>query len=301
MSYDLKRILYKLLLIVILLISLYGINIYNTTKEKIEYREETIELPPNDKLLVYFIDVGQADCILINSNNHFALIDGGNNRDGKKLVEYFKSLGISEFEYIFGTHAHEDHIGGLDYIIRSFYVDKVYMPDAKSNTETYNDIIKVLKDKNMELSIPSIDSELELGNSKIRVLFSGTDTIELNNSSIVLKLLYGDNSYLFMADAPSDIEREILNKNIKSDVLKVGHHGSQYSTSANFLYKVYPKYAIIQVGNNNDYGLPKQVTLDKLNRIGAKIYRTDLDGTIISTSDGKNISFETIKTNTNNE
>lgn len=301
MSYDLKRILYKLLLIVILLISLYGINIYNTTKEKIEYREETIELPPNDKLLVYFIDVGQADCILINSNNHFALIDGGNNRDGKKLVEYFKSLGISEFEYIFGTHAHEDHIGGLDYIIRSFNVDKVYMPDAKSNTETYNDIIKVLKDKNMELSIPSIDSELELGNSKIRVLFSGTDTIELNNSSIVLKLLYGDNSYLFMADAPSDIEREILNKNIKSDVLKVGHHGSQYSTSANFLYKVYPKHAIIQVGNNNDYGLPKQVTLDKLNRIGAKIYRTDLDGTIISTSDGKNISFETIKTDTNNE
>ena len=301
MSNDLKRLLYKLFLIIIIFISIYGVSIYNTTKEKIQYREETIELPPNDKLKVYFIDVGQADCILINSNNHFALIDGGNNRDGKKLVEYFKSLGITDFEYIFGTHAHEDHIGGLDYIIRGFNVREVYMPDAKSDTETYKDILRALNEKNMELSIPEIDSELVLGNSIIRVLFSGTDTIDLNNSSIILKLLYGDTSYLFMADAPKDIENEILNKNISSDVLKVGHHGSNYSSSANFLYKVHPKFAVIQVGKDNDYNLPKKVTLEKLDRIGTKVYRTDLDGTIISTSDGKEITFETIKTDTNNE
>lgn len=296
---DIKNILVKIILIIIIFGALYAINYYESNQEKINYREETIKLPANDKLKVYFIDVGEADSILINSNNEFALIDGGNNKDGKKLVNYFESLGINSFKYIFATHAHEDHIGGLDYIIRSFNVENFYIPNIKVDNMTYEDIVEATKEKNIEMKEPTIDDTLILGNSQIRILYVGHDKIDLNNSSIILKLLYGNNSYLFMADAPNDIEREIINKNIQSDVLKVGHHGSAYSTSANFLYKVHPQYAVISVGNNNDYGFPKKVTLDKLERVGATIYRTDIDGTIISTSNGENITFETIKTDTN--
>ncbi len=296
---DIKNILVKIILIIIIFGALYAINYYESNQEKINYREETIKLPANDKLKVYFIDVGEADSILINSNNEFALIDGGNNKDGKKLVNYFESLGITSFKYIFATHAHEDHIGGLDYIIRSFNVENFYIPNIKVDNMTYEDIVEATKEKNIEMKEPTIDDTLILGNSQIRILYVGHDKIDLNNSSIILKLLYGNNSYLFMADAPNDIEREIINKNIQSDVLKVGHHGSAYSTSANFLYKVHPQYAVISVGNNNDYGFPKKVTLDKLERVGATIYRTDIDGTIISTSNGENITFETIKTDTN--
>lgn len=296
---DIKNILVKIILIIIIFGALYAINYYESNQEKINYREETIKLPTNDKLKVYFIDVGEADSILINSNNEFALIDGGNNKDGKKLVNYFESLGITSFKYIFATHAHEDHIGGLDYIIRSFNVENFYIPNIKVDNMTYEDIVEAAKEKNIEMKEPTIDDTLILGNSQIRILYVGHDKIDLNNSSIILKLLYGNNSYLFMADAPNDIEREIINKNIQSDVLKVGHHGSAYSTSANFLYKVHPQYAVISVGNNNDYGFPKKVTLDKLERVGATIYRTDIDGTIISTSNGENITFETIKIDTN--
>ncbi len=296
---DIKNILVKIILIIIIFGALYAINYYESNQEKINYLEETIKLPANDKLKVYFIDVGEADSILINSNNEFALIDGGNNKDGKKLVNYFESLGITSFKYVFATHAHEDHIGGLDYVIRAFNVENFYIPNIKVDNMTYEDIVEATKEKNIEMKEPTIDDTLILGNSQIRILYVGHDKIDLNNSSIILKLLYGNNSYLFMADAPNDIEREIINKNIQSDVLKVGHHGSAYSTSANFLYKVHPQYAVISVGNNNDYGFPKKVTLDKLERVGATIYRTDIDGTIISTSNGENITFETIKKDTN--
>ncbi len=301
MSKDLKNIIIKTIFIILIFVAYFSLDYYTKYKEKINYREDSIKLEANDKLKVYFIDVGEADSILINDNNEFTLIDGGNNRDGKKLVEYFKSLGITKFKYIFATHAHEDHIGGLDYIIRNFDIDTFYMPDTKVDNITYYEVLEELKKKNKEVTIPTIDDTITIKKAKLRILFSGTDTEELNNSCIVLKLLYGDNSYLFMSDATYEIENNILNKNLKSDVLKVGHHGSNYSTSANFLYRVHPSYSVISVGKNNDYGFPKKGTINKLNRINSKIYRTDLDGTIISTSDGKNISFMSEKTNTNGE
>jgi len=301
MSRDLKNIIIKLVFIILIFVAYFSLDYYNKYKEKINYREVPIKLENNDKLKVYFIDVGEADSILINDNNEFALIDGGNNRDGKKLVDYFNSLGITKFKYVFATHAHEDHIGGLDYIIRNFDIENFYMPDTKVDNITYYEVLDELKNKNKEVTIPTIDDTITINKAKLRVLYSGTDNEELNNSCIVLKLIYGDNSYLFMADATYEIEHQIINKNIKSDVLKVGHHGSNYSTSANFLYKVHPKYSVISVGKNNDYGFPKKGTINKLTRVGSEIYRTDIDGTIISISDGKEITFKKEVTNTNGE
>lgn len=306
MKKETKKILFKFLFLIIILAISY---IYETYMEKeiqsntkIEMREKTkptINTTSEESFHIYFIDVGQADSILIENNKEYALIDAGNNEDGKKLVNYLKSLGINQFQYVIGTHAHEDHIGGMDDIINNFKINHYYMPDVITTTKTFEDILDSLKSNNITFETPEINSTFSLSNTTFKVLYVGNDKTDLNNTSIVLKAYYQNTSYLFMADAPSSIERIIIDKDIKSDVLKVGHHGSQYSTSAVFLKKVEPKYAIIEVGKENIYNHPKEITLKKLNKLGIKTYRTDIDGTIILTSNGNDITFQTEKTDTN--
>lgn len=252
-----------------------------------------------DNLNIYFVDVGQADCILIKYLNDNILIDAGNNEDGEKLVTYFKTLGISDFKYVFGTHAHEDHIGGMDNIINNFDVEHFYMPDVITTSKTYEDLLDSLYNKKIKYETPEVDSNFCFDDICLNVLSVGNDKENLNDTSIVLRLVYKKTSYLFMGDASVSVEKKILNKDISSNVLKVGHHGSQYSSSAQFLAKVKPQYAVIQVGNNNIYNHPKQVIINKLKRINSTIYRTDQKGTIILSSDGENISFRFERTDTN--
>ena len=251
------------------------------------------------ELQVYFLDVGQADSILIKSNNEYMLIDGGNNNDGPLLVKYFPSLGIKEFKYIVGTHPHEDHIGGLDDVIKNFTIDNIYIPDAMTTTKTFEDLLDSIDEKNLTYKVPKINSTFPLGNANLKVIYTGTDTSDLNNTSIVLKLTYQDISILLTGDATSETEKKILNKDINSTVLKVGHHGSKYSTTESFLKKVNPKYAIISVGKNNIYNHPAPTTINKLEKLNTKIYRTDQDGTILLETNGHNIDIEKLKTNTN--
>ena len=308
MKIEHKKLLRKFLVLFLVLLVTYFFdntidNINLTDNKNVELKQvdnqinETIDGNANFK--IYFLDVGEADSILIENNGEYALIDAGNNEDGKNLVEFFNTLGITNFKYVIGTHGHEDHIGGMDNIIKNFNIEHFYMPDVLVNNKTFEEIIDNLDKKGIEYETPLIDSTFTMAESKFTVLYIGDDKEDLNMDSIILKLNYKNTSYLFTGDAPTDAERGILNKDLKSDVLKVGHHGSRYSTSANFLKKVYPKYAIISVGKDNDYGHPHNVILDKLNRIGSKVYRTDTDGTILLTSDGENINIETIDTNTN--
>lgn len=259
--------------------------------------EEKVEV--DGDLTVSFIDVGQADSILITTNGHNMLIDAGNNEDGEKLVSYFNSLGITKFDYVIATHAHEDHIGGMDDIINNFNIDTFYMPDATTTTKTFEDVLDALISKEISISIPKIDSEFNLEGARLKVIYAGDETNDLNDSSIVLKLTYGNNSFLFTGDATSNVEKQILNKDIKADVLKVGHHGSGYSSTDEFLNAVNPKYGIILVGKNNSYGHPTIETLNKLSNKNIKVYRTDENGTIIFTSDGNDISVKTVITDTN--
>lgn len=272
-------------------------------ENKVEYRIEettpTINQTVDGNFHIYYIDVGQADCILIENNKKYALIDAGNNEDGPKLVQYFNSLGITDFEYVIGTHAHEDHIGGMDDIINNYNIKHFYMPDVVTTTKTFEDIIDSLENKQYNFETPEIDSSFNLADSTFKVLYIGSESQDLNDTSIILKLTYHKTSYLFTGDTTSKIEKQILDKDLKSDVLKVAHHGSQYSNSAQFLKAVEAKYAIIEVGKNNEYNHPQSVVLNKLKKLNTKIYRTDKDGTIILTSDGENISFQTIKTDTN--
>ena len=299
-----KNKLMKILLVLIIMVCTYFYEEYfqeNTTKNEVEYRQnQEVKINPNN-LVIHFVDVGQGDCILIGQNNEYVLIDAGNNEDGQLLVEYFKELGVKKFKYVIGTHAHEDHIGGIDNIINNFELDKFYMPDVITTTKTFEDVLDALLNKQKAFDTPKIGDKFKLNDLEFEVLYLGTDKSDLNDTSIVLKLTYKNTTYLFMGDATSKVEKILINegKDLSSDVLKVGHHGSQYSSTATFLKKVNPSYAVIQVGQDNEYDHPKQVTLDKLNKLNTLTYRTDEQGTIILTSDGENITFETIKTNTN--
>lgn len=271
----------------------------NTPTPTPEIVQANQEIQDGEKLQIWFLDVGQADSILIQNGDANMLIDAGNNEDGKKLVSYFQSLGIESFQYVIGTHAHEDHIGGMDDIIDNFDIDTFYMPDAITTTATFESVLDSLEAKNIAFQTPSIDSIFKLGNATIDVLYVGTDDSDLNNTSIVLKLTYGNTSMLFMGDAEKEVETIIEKKDISADVLKVGHHGSNTSSSKTFLEKVNPSYAIISVGTGNSYGHPSNTTIQNLENQNIQIYRTDENGTIIMTSDGTNITFQTIQTNTN--
>ena len=253
----------------------------------------------SDTLKVYITDVGQADSILIRDGNYNMLIDAGNNSDGEKLVKYYKELGITSFKYVFASHPHEDHIGGMDDIINNFKIDNYYMPNKLSTTKTFMDVLDALDRHNLKYTVPNKGDTLKLGDANIKVIYAGDETNDINDSSIILKLTYGKTSFLLTGDATSNVEKEIYDDDIKSDVLKVAHHGSTYSSTDEFLDSVGAKYAVISVGKNNTYNHPSNRTLDKLNKRNIKVYRTDLDGTITFTSDGENLSVQTLETDTN--
>ena len=265
------------------------------TKENIDGNIDT----EGDLLKVSFLDVGQADSILINANNKYMLIDAGNNEDGPLLVQYFKEQNITKFDYLIATHPHEDHIGGMDDIINNFDIEKIYMPDVTTTTKTFLDVLEAIEKKNMTYDVPNINQNFTLGNTLFQVIYTGNDKKNLNNSSIILKATFKNTSYLFTGDATSEVEKKILNKDIQATVLKVGHHGSKYSTTTDFLNKVNPKYAIISVGKNNSYNHPNQVTINKLEKKNIEIHRTDQEGSIFLKSDGKTINITSKKTNTN--
>lgn len=250
-------------------------------------------------LEVYYLDVGQADSIFIQNNGESMLIDAGNNEDGELLVRYFQDLNVKDFKYVVGTHPHEDHIGGLDDIIKNFEIGTIYMPDAITTTATFVDVLDAMEEKNMTYTVPKIGETFSLGEAQIKVIYTGTDTSDLNNTSIVLKLTFGNTSFLFTGDATSDTEKNIMDQDIQVDVLKVGHHGSKYSSTEAFLDTVSPKYAIISVGSGNSYGHPADSTLMKLQTRNIEIYRTDELGTILVTSDGNAIEVTNFETATN--
>jgi len=263
-------------------------------EQKSDPDKEQADKTVSGKLEVHFIDVGQADSILIKNGSQAMLIDAGNNADASLVVNYIKGQGFTKLDYVIGTHPHEDHIGGLDAVIKAFDIQTLIMPKASSNTKTFQDVLTAIKDKGLKVTSPVPGRKYELGNAEFTILApNGSSYSDLNNASVVIRLTHGQNSFLFQGDAEDVSEEEILRKGfpIQSDVLKVGHHGSRYSTGSAFLAKVKPKYAVISVGKGNTYGHSAQEVLDKLAAAGVKVYRTDEQGTIIAVSDGSKITF----------
>lgn len=240
-------------------------------------------------MIVHFIDVGQGDSILIQVNSKNLLIDSGPSTSKDKLLKYINSLKISKFDYIIATHPHEDHIGNMSYIIDNFEVLNFYAPKISSNTKAFETMIEslVMKDLKIKVLKPNIKS-IDLGeNTKVDVFSPISNEYEnINNFSSIIKISYGNNSFLFTGDSEELSEKEVLSKgyDLKSDVLKIGHHGSSSSTSKRFLDAVDPYIAVISAGKDNSYGHPSQEVLSRLKDL--TIYRTDLNGNILIKSDG---------------
>lgn len=246
------------------------------------------------KLQIHYIDVGQADAILIKQGEHSMLIDAGKNDTEDYVVNYLKQQGITKFNYIVGTHVHEDHIGGMDKVIENFGMNSILFPKQTSTTRTFENFVKAVQEKNMKLYAPSVGEKFELGDATFEVFApNSSEYEEANDYSIVIKLTYKNKSFLFMGDAEETSEQEILRSNldVKCDVLKLGHHGSYTSTSAEFLDKVNPVAVVISCGKDNSYKYPSKDTMNRLKGRNIKTYRTDENGTIILNCDGEKISF----------
>lgn len=290
----LKELIYFCLGLLVLIVGYFTTNTDNTTSG---YENNS----SSSEVLVYFIDVGQADAIYIKDGNSNMMIDAGNNADGKLLVKYLQSLNVKNFKYVVGTHAHEDHIGGIDDIINNFKIDNFYMPEAISTSKTFEDVLDALDKNKVTFQTPKIGDKFTLENTNFEVLSIGNDTSDLNDTSLVLKMSYNNTCVLFMGDASSNVEKNLLNKDLDCQVLKVGHHGSRYSSSDEFIKKVNPTYGIIMVGKDNKYGHPTKKALDILNKYKVTIHRTDEEGTIVMHLKGNDISFENFKTETNGQ
>lgn len=253
--------------------------------------------PTSDSLVisVHFIDVGQADCIFIDAGDIDILIDGGNNSDGNLVVAYLDELGTDDIELMVATHPHEDHIGGLDNVIYNFDVEHLIRPAFASNTQTNRDFEEAIYTSGINESWPEQGVQFIFGELIFTVLSDNTKNYdETNDYSIVLKMNYGNHSFIFTGDAEVDVEHDILESgiDIKANVLKIGHHGSASSSTVSFINRINPDYTVISVGEGNKYGHPDPIILRRLELMDIAVLRTDTFGTIVFTTDGKNLSFE---------
>ena len=257
-------------------------------------------LDENAPLQVHFIDVGQALSVLVECDGQFMLYDGGNVDDGSLVVSYLQQQGVEELQYVFCSHAHEDHVGGLAAALAYFPAHHVYAPVTEADTKCFRDFVKYTQQQGLAVEVPAAGTVWQLGSATVTQLGPVAQYSDTNDTSLVLRLDYGSTSFLLTGDMEADAERDLVNTgaNLKADVLQVGHHGSSTSTSYIFLNSVLPEMGVISCGVNNKYGHPHEETLSILRDAGVDVYRTDLLGTITIGSDGRNYTVGTEHTAT---
>ena len=245
---------------------------------------------------VYYLDVGQGDSILIQTpKGDDILIDGGKNDKGDDVVAYLRKYHVDDIDVMIATHADADHIGGLDTVLENVKVESVYMPKVTSNTQTFEDFIMAVKNEGLKFKEAKAGVSLALPGIEAEFVGPEHAYTESNSNSAVLKVTNGNNKFLFTGDATTESEEDMIaaGEDLEADVLKLGHHGASTSTSDDFLNHVKPKFAIVSAGINNQYGHPTAETLQKMAEHNIKVFRTDKQGTIIATSDGQKITFNT--------
>lgn len=251
-----------------------------------------VVIPNSGGFKVHFIDVGQADAALIICEGRTLLIDGGNADDSNLIYSYLHRLGITRLDYIIATHAHEDHVGGLSGALNYATAGKVYSPVTSYNSKAFRNFISNVEKQGKTVTIPQVGTQFSLGSAVCSVL-AVNDGSDVNNTSIVVRIVYGNTSFLFTGDAEREVEQAMMNRGayLSSTVLKVGHHGSYTSTSYQFLWNVMPQYAVISCGKGNSYGHPHDEVLSRLYDADVTLFRTDMQGDIICTSDGNTVKF----------
>ncbi|XZM62224.1 ComEC/Rec2 family competence protein [Clostridium perfringens] len=281
-----KKIISSIIgIIVVLLAGYFGIDLTQDSK-----------VPKDSELMISYMDVGQGDAAYIKVNGNDILIDAGPRSNSKELLEQLKAKNIDDFELVIATHPHEDHIGGMVDVFKEYEVKAFYSPKITHTTKTYENLVKAVKDDGLKTKELKGGMVIDLGEGAKFEVFTPqkSEYEELNDYSPIMKLSFGDTSYLFTGDAEKLAEEEALAKyktSLDSDVIKFGHHGSSSSSSNAFIEAVSPKYGIISCAKDNKYGHPHRETLDIIKKYNIKTFRTDTDGEIILTSDGKSINF----------
>lgn len=261
-----------------------------------EYLREEPTAVSGGGLTVRYIDVGQADCALLECDGEFLLIDGGNRDDSRLLVSFLEQQGVKELAAVVCSHAHEDHVGGLPAVLAVYPTKAVYAPTKTYSSNIFDKFVYYTDQQGLDITIPSPGDQFALGQAVVTVLGPVKSYADTNDTSIVLRVTYGETNFLFTGDMETDAENDMLDHwegkvDWKADVLKVGHHCSNTSTGYRFLNEVNPEYGVISVGKGNDYGHPHKEPMSRLRQAGVTILRTDELGTIQAVSDGKEVTF----------
>ena len=287
---EMKQLISIIAALIIIISS--GVTAY---KEYRDSKEPEIKTTVEEGALsVYFIDVGQGDCeFIVLPDGKTMLIDSGEKDYSSGVIKKLRSFDIETINYLIITHPHTDHMGGMSDIINDFYIDTIYMPKASADTETFEKLLETIRDWEEPVHTAraglTFHSDEKNGVTAEFIAPVGTEYNELNDYSAVVKITYKDSSFLFTGDAEKYSENEMLTssrKKLDCDVLKVGHHGSRYSSSKEFLKAVSPQYAVIECGKDNAYGHPHSQTLNKLEKAKAELYRTDRDSDILFVTHG---------------
>ena len=258
--------------------------------------EDESDSPAKDvtgSLEIHYMDVGQGDATLIKCDDMTLLIDAGENSQGTKVRSYLEKQGVERIDYVIGTHPDSDHIGGLDVVIYNFDCGTILMPDEKKDTKTYDDVIQTIKNKNYKITFPEVGKTYKFGEGEFTIIAPNKDYDDVNSDSIGIILKYGETEFLFTGDAEEEAELDIVANgiDIHADVYKAGHHGSRTSSCDELLEAVKPKAVVVSCGEDNSYGHPHAAILNYCRMNNIPLYRTDMQGTIVVKSDGKNITW----------
>lgn len=247
-----------------------------------------------EELIIHFLDVGQADAAILQCGDEVMMIDGGESSESSLIYSYLtKTLGITRIDYMIATHPHADHIGGLSGALNACSVEVVYSPVTSYDSKQFSSLVKYTQKQGRNLTVPEVGDSFTFGDAQVQFLSPSQTYSNINDCSIVVRITHGSNTFLFAGDAEWDAEHDMLlsGYDLSATVLKVGHHGSDTSTSYVFLREVMPQYAVISCGEGNSYGHPTEAVLSRLRDAGTQLFRTDLQGDIVCVSDGNELTF----------